>query len=407
MPKHFSLPHLALLFGLGFLVWQTQSTPPKVQMSELFSESSLAELQRVNYSYDLVAYDLSEGKDSTVISDLTKANVLLEGKADMEATGFLAKLNADVTGQDAVLLFQPQKELDAEEWLEVQMSYAQLPEFDVVEADQDLILFSEPVIQDASELKERLQFLIPEEPLAVDLAEPKSVHVGIIDSGIDPSHPFFEGHEFVHFFDATGSDFPTDEIGHGTHVTGILLSHAPKSVRTSHYRIYNSQGGKLSNVIMAFEEALNDDVDVINASFGILQDSELLEELIERSYEEGVVVVAAAGNQNSDQPFYPATYKHSIAVGSTDQSALEKLKNSNYGDWVDLAALGFQVRSTLPGETWGFKTGTSQASPFVAAAAARLLTDNELSFEEVLEELRSTASKTIQQGELAGVPVIE
>jgi len=84
-----------------------------------------------------------------------------------------------------------------------------------------------------------------------------------------------------------------------------------------------------------------------------------------------VIIIAAAGNDGSQSPIHPAYYENSIAVAATRQNdTLAPL--SNYGDWVNVAAPGFNIYSTLPDDGYGYKTGTSFATPYVSGLAALL-----------------------------------
>ena len=109
----------------------------------------------------------------------------------------------------------------------------------------------------------------------------------------------------------------------------------------------------------------------------------------------GVVLVAAAGNNANSTPFYPAYYSNVIAVAATTD--LDKLASfSDYGDWVDVSAPGISIYSTIPGG-YGYMSGTSMASPFVAGLAGLLfanLTDtsgNGLLNDEVRSQIQNTA----------------
>ena len=153
----------------------------------------------------------------------------------------------------------------------------------------------------------------------------------------------------------------------------------------------------------------NDDVDVINTSFGLFSPSASLEKLVEEAYDERIIIVSAAGNDDSSSGFYPATYDHTIAVASLYPNG-KKMDKSNYGDWVDIAALGYRVRSSIPDDSYGYKSGTSQSTAFISAEVARILASyglgKSLDFEDVLEKL-TRGLEEIEIGELAGVVALD
>jgi thermitase len=112
---------------------------------------------------------------------------------------------------------------------------------------------------------------------------------------------------------------------------------------------------------------------VINMSLGAQFGSSTLEDAINYAWSKGVVIVAAAGNDASSTPFYPAAYPNVIAVASTDM--FDKLApSSDFGDWVDVAAPGGNIYSTLPNNRYASLSGTSVASPHVAGLAALVFT---------------------------------
>ena len=89
------------------------------------------------------------------------------------------------------------------------------------------------------------------------------------------------------------------------------------------------------------------------------------------AHQNGVIVVAAAGNGGTGTPVYPAAYEHCIAVTAVDDSG-NLIPLANHGDWVDIAAPGYEIYSALPGNNYGYMYGTSFATAYVSGLAARL-----------------------------------
>jgi thermitase len=115
---------------------------------------------------------------------------------------------------------------------------------------------------------------------------------------------------------------------------------------------------------------------VINLSLGGPNVSSIMQDAIDYAWEKGVVVVASAGNNGNSSPNYPAYYSKCIAVAATNQND-EIFDMSSFGDWVDVAAPGVNIISTLPNHEndvnildYGTLSGTSMASPHVAGLAA-------------------------------------
>ncbi len=117
--------------------------------------------------------------------------------------------------------------------------------------------------------------------------------------------------------------------------------------------------------------AVDNGAKVINISIEIKETSPDLEAAINYAWNHGALVVAAAGNSGSHEPVYPAYYKNCIAVTAVkEDNTLSPL--SNTGNWVDMAAPGYKIYSTQPGDSYGFETGTSFASAHVSGIAALL-----------------------------------
>ena len=172
---------------------------------------------------------------------------------------------------------------------------------------------------------------------------------------------------------------------HGTHVAGIASAATDNAVGISslgfHSRIMavkcasdSSPGDALSHPYDGVMYAIRARASIINMSWGGTASSITEQKIIELAYRNGIILVASAGNNNLNDPFYPAAYPHVIAVGATDISD-SRASFSNYGNWVDVMAPGVNIYSTLAGSSssYGSLSGTSMSCPLVSALAALLV----------------------------------
>lgn len=211
-------------------------------------------------------------------------------------------------------------------------------------------------------------------------AQGDGVIIAVLDTGVDLSHPALKNRLLSGWDMVSDDNLPNDEgdglgWGHGTHVTGILAKVAPQS-QLLPVRVLDSNGrGNTFTLAYAIEWAVKQGADVINLSLGAESDSRVLREAIQQAISQGVVVVAAAGNLNTTEPQFPASYPDVIAVTAVD-SANHKAEFANYGlRWVDLAAPGVGITSTMvgpQGSGYASWSGTSMSTPFVSGALARL-----------------------------------
>ena len=284
------------------------------------------------------------------------------------------------------------------------------------------------------------------------ITESPDIVVAVIDSGIDINHPDLEENIWRNekeiaknhkdddkngfADDVIGWDFVSNTpdpspkflngwteagVSHGTMVAGIIAARGNNGQGVSGVtwhtkimalRVLNDKGeGKISDVIRAIDYATNNGADIINLSFVNFNYSEGLEEAIERAHKAGVMIVAAAGNEqtggegyNIDKtPIYPACYDgdsgQNMVIGVVATDALDqKARFSSYGsNCVDIAAPGISFFSTIsPGSDPndvnkyydGFWSGTSMATPLVSASLALIAQANpELSHREIVNIL--------------------
>ena len=154
----------------------------------------------------------------------------------------------------------------------------------------------------------------------------------------------------------------------------------------------NTGSGTIFDVAQGVIDATNKGARITNNSYGTYAYSDTLRAAFQYASSHGVLNVAAAGNDNLDQLFYPAAFGESvIAVAGTDQNDA-RYTSSNYGDWIELSAPAVNIISTLPGDSYGTLTGTSMASAFVAGAAALVWSHFQtLSEDQVRQRFQETA----------------
>lgn len=192
----------------------------------------------------------------------------------------------------------------------------------------------------------------------------------------------------------------SDGFGHGTHIAGIIAAKSNNRVGVAgvnqHVKILNvkfldNQGrGSQFDGAAAIRYAVDRGAKVINCSWGYTRYASVLREAVEYAVSRGVIIVAAAGNSASSTPEYPAAFEGVISVGSVD-SSLEISSFSNYGSTVDFVAGGRQVMSTLPGNQYGYKSGTSQSAGFVSGIVAHVLSQNPvLEMSQVISVLKES-----------------
>lgn len=201
---------------------------------------------------------------------------------------------------------------------------------------------------------------------------------------------------------------PSDINGHGTHVAGIIAAVrnngkgiagiAPKAKIMALRAGYSSGFSaflKTADILDAITYAINNEADVINMSFAGYSLS-VLEDILDLADSLGVVNIAAAGNNASTTRIYPAAIDSVVSVGATADGD-SKAYFSNAGDWVDIVAPGAWILSTIPGNNYGNKSGTSMAAPIVAGVAALIKAKNkvrEISASEVKDILYSSTRQT-------------
>jgi thermitase len=194
-----------------------------------------------------------------------------------------------------------------------------------------------------------------------------SIIVAVLDTGINKDNSDLAARVVA---DVNLSNSPTsdDLYGHGTHMAGTIVAIAP-GCQLMNVKVADDTGKCQPSVVAkGILWAVKHGAKVINMSLAMSASPDL-EEAVDYAWNQGAIIVAAAGNKGTSEPSYPAYYSGCIAVAGTNENDSLALLSS-YGHWVDVAAPGFNIYSELPHNEYGYKTGTSAAAAHVSGMAA-------------------------------------
>jgi thermitase len=226
-----------------------------------------------------------------------------------------------------------------------------------------------------------------------------SIKIAVLDTGVDLEHPelagkIASGANFVNLagLDTTGfvGDFlgyshaPNDEVGHGTHVSGVIAARGLRmdegvapSCSLIAVRVLATMkdgdtlmgAGIVDNINTGIKWAVDHGADVINMSLGIRHMGGGLphQDVIRYALGKGVTVVAASGNDGSAERYYPGALAGVIAVAAADETG-NVTPFSSYGAPISVMAPGSHIYSSFRQHGYAVASGTSQAAPFVSGA---------------------------------------
>ena len=245
------------------------------------------------------------------------------------------------------------------------------------------------------------------------------VDVAVIDTGVDATHVDLEDRVLEGFDFLELDDDAYDDHGHGTHVAGIIAASisnrkgvagiAPNASIIPMKACTSGGACPPYETYLSVVDSVRRGADIVNMSLGgPLQCSEIEQALYQWVRDQGVLTVVAAGNSagEGNPTISPANCDNTLAVGASDQKN-KKAEFSSFGDFVDIAAPGVGIWSTLPPLVsissryigYGPADGTSMASPFVAGAAAVLKgLHPDWTPEQIADRLMSTATDAGRKG---------
>ena len=227
--------------------------------------------------------------------------------------------------------------------------------------------------------------------------------VYIMDTYVQTDHPDFGGRVKFGYAAVQGNSHP-----HGTHVTGLVLSKTYgvcKHCLGVSVRVLDDKGqGYFSDLIKGLSwvshHAPTSTVSIINISISG-RGSNALDLALEALHRQGLVIVAAAGNDGrSASEYSPARSIHAISAGSTNLND-EMSSFSNFGKSVDVLAPGEYIQSTVPSGKDGWMSGTSMASPIASGVMALIVSRNP--FQKDVWKLKQILVGTCLQNSVKGL----
>lgn len=255
------------------------------------------------------------------------------------------------------------------------------------------------------------------------------ITIAVLDTGIDLEHRELANKikkraDFVNLqgLDTTNfvgdimgyDDMPVDEVGHGSHVSGIIAARGLQmeegicpdcslmAVRV--LATMKSEGrlvgaGIIDNINTGIKWAVDNGADIINMSLGIKHTGGGLphEDVIRYALSKNVTVIAASGNDGTAERYYPGALPGVIAVGAVDDSGTVTHFTS-YGANITVVAPGQNIYSCFANNTYAFASGTSQASPFVSGSVGLMKSyaheqGRTLTNHEIIHILKNTSDK--------------
>jgi len=240
-------------------------------------------------------------------------------------------------------------------------------------------------------------------PQAWDFAKGSTaIKIAVLDTGVNYNHEDLASQvdltDAYNFVNDTSDPMDDHTDFHGSTVAGVIgaATNNDKGIAGVNWQVKivpikvldHAGSGTMDNILLGINWARAKGVKIMNMSFGQYLPDSMLEQACQNAYNDGIVLVSAAGNGNVDWPSYPAYYSTVIAVGAVDTLEARSIwsgvdpnthltQASNYGSWVDVCAPGTSILSTYKGTSqYSSSSGTSLASPFVAGVAGLILSIN-------------------------------
>ncbi|WNR44331.1 S8 family peptidase [Paenibacillus roseipurpureus] len=225
----------------------------------------------------------------------------------------------------------------------------------------------------------------------------QNIHIGVVDTGIDFKHPDLKNSISSGINLLNRRLLPQDDNGHGTHIAGTIaatgrysgiIGVAPKAIIHPVKAFDHNGSAYVSDIIAGIDWCVQNDLDIINMSFGMKTYNPSLEQAVLNAYYQGKVIVASSGNDGKKKSIdYPARFPQVVSVGATNR--LGKIAPfSNRGAEIDIYAPGERVYSAWLGGKYNELSGTSMATAHVSGVIALMLALRAMSPQQIKTALR-------------------
>lgn len=298
---------------------------------------------------------------------------------------------------------RPKDEIDAIAWVQ---AWQQSPYVSYIHMNQKVHISAIVPNDPLYNTQTYLQQIKAEEAWHVAKAN-TDITIAIVDTGVDMNHPDLQDNL------VRGTNYvqplrpPQDDNGHGTSLAGIIGAKGNNKsgitgllwdARIMPIKALDKNGtGDEHKLGQGIRYAVDNGAKIVLLSLGLYKYSPFLEEVVQYAEEQGVLLIAATGNDGRDVK-YPAAYPTVLAVGGVDHNNVV-VKDSNFGPEVDIVAPWYVYTTTLDDERYGYNKGTSMAAPQAAAVAALVWAKYpHLKPYQIREHLRMTAEDLQQTG---------
>jgi subtilisin family serine protease len=214
----------------------------------------------------------------------------------------------------------------------------------------------------------------------------KTIKIGIMDSGIDKNHIDLKNTTIIDYNAINPNEAIYDRLGHGTAIAGIIAANdndfgirgVSPDVELLSVKVLDDDGrGNIQDFVRGIKWCMDNEVDIINMSFGLQRDNAQLRNAIKQAVDKGIIIVSAVGNNYGRSVDFPAAYKEVISVTAID-SYENVLKSAAVGK-VDFSSPGKDILTLSPDNHYAVYSGTSFASAYVTGVIATLLLHNNYS----------------------------